>query len=90
MKSKLKATPKIQETLAPLPPQVPQTLPELERAIMLLGSRTKVGLGPKAQQELDQLLGASPSQKQAVIWKTALSRLRREHIDGTTKPPPGT
>lgn len=87
MKSKPKATPKTQGALAPLPPKIPEPLPELERAIMLLGSQAKVGLGPKAQLELAQLLGAEPSKKQAVIWKTALSQPRKERLLSTTGTP---
>jgi hypothetical protein len=78
--------PEIKESSEPLPQKVPQTLPELERAIMLLGSLIKVGLKDKGKEELTQLLGACPQSKRAPAWKTHLSRLRRERVEGTAKP----
>ena len=71
-------TQKVKEPLSQLPPQIPCQVPELERAIMLLGSLVRVGLKEEAQRELAALVGARPNPWQAALWKTHLSRFRRE------------
>jgi len=74
------------ETPSPLPPKVPVNLPELDRAITLLGNRTKSELNAKPKRELEQLLGTYPSVPQAVQWKTALSKMRKERAAPTNTP----
>lgn len=60
--------------------KIPQTLPELDRAIMLLGARAKVELnsGPKA--EMEKLIGVCPNSRVAARWKAELTKLRKERI----------
>ena len=66
--------------------KIPQTLPELDRAIMLLGARVKVELKSGPKGELEQLIGACPNSRVAVRWKAELTKLRKERI-AATKPP---
>ncbi len=63
-----------------LPPKVPVTLPDLLRAVQLLGALGQAGtrLGEKHRQELVRLLGCVPSQQEAAHWKTQLKEIRRE------------
>jgi len=44
-----------------LPPKLPSTSEALQRAILLLGNRTKTELTDKSRRELEQLLGTYPS-----------------------------
>ena len=63
-----------------IPPKVPEQLPQLQRAVVLLGERCKYPLGAKLQRELTDLLGRYPDAETAAIWKTALKQLRRDEI----------
>ena len=65
----------------PLPPKIPQSLADLDRAIMMLGNRTKSEFGPKPRRELEELLGAYPSQGEASAWKHALKSVRKEQFE---------
>ena len=58
----------------PLLPQIPQTEEKLERAICLLGSRIKVELSSKPQQELVALVGRYPNPQEAAAWKQCLKQ----------------
>ena len=61
------------------PPKVPEELPALERAIMLLGERAKGNIKLKLRDELAHLLGHAPkSEEQAAAWKSELKRMRQE------------
>ena len=61
-----------------LPPQVPDTAAELERAIALLGNRVQKELNPKARQELLDLLNAYPDVSTAAVWKQKLRQVSKE------------
>ena len=61
-----------------LPPQVPDTAAELERAIALLGNRVQKELNPKARQELVDLLNAYPDVSTAAVWKQRLRQVSKE------------
>lgn len=68
-----------------LPPIVPQTPEELERAVMLLSSLAKgQGLTSARSHELQELLGLTflPETKVAQEWKSQLKRLRKELVRG--------
>jgi hypothetical protein len=58
-----------------LPPKLPGTSEALQRAILLLGNRTKSELGDKSRQELQALIGAYPTSEQAALWKQTLKQL---------------
>jgi hypothetical protein len=58
----------------PLPPQIPQSEEKLERAICLLGSRSKVELSSKSARELVALMGRYPNPEEAVVWKQYLKQ----------------
>ena len=60
-----------------LPPQLPGTPEALQRAILLLGNRTKSQLGNKSRRELEELIGAYPTSEQAALWKQTLKQLAR-------------
>ena len=60
-----------------LPPQIPQSKDELERAISLLGNRIQAELKSKPAQELVALLGRYPSPEEAIIWKQSLKQMTR-------------
>ncbi len=62
---------------ANLPPRLPNTLEALQRAILLLGNRTKSQLKDKSRQELEDLIGAYPTSDQAALWKQTLKQLAR-------------
>jgi hypothetical protein len=63
---------------ANLPPKLPGTAEALQRAILLLGNRTKSQLGDKSRGELENLIGAYPtSSEQAALWKKTLKQLVR-------------
>jgi hypothetical protein len=59
----------------PLLPQIPESEAKLERAICLLGSRTKVELSSKPAQELVALVGRYPNPQEAVVWKQTLRQI---------------
>ena len=58
-----------------LPPQIPQSEEKLERAICLLGSRTKVELSSKSALELVALMGRYPNPQEAAVWKQYLKQM---------------
>lgn len=58
----------------PLPPKLPQSSKDLERAICLLGNRVKAELSNKPQQELVALVGRYPNQEEAAAWKQNLKQ----------------
>lgn len=60
-----------------LPPKLPSTPEALQRAILLLGNRTKSQLGEKPRRELEDLIGAYPTSDQAALWKQSLKQLAR-------------
>ena len=62
--------------------KVPEDIQDLDRAVMLLGSRTKGDLTPKTRKELIALIGSYPAEKRAAEWKLTLKRLRREWMKG--------
>jgi hypothetical protein len=62
---------------ANLPPKLPSTPEALQRAILLLGNRTKSQLGDKLRRELEELIGAYPTSDQAAFWKQSLKQLAR-------------
>ena len=63
-----------------LPPMVPETLAELDRAVMLLGALAKGdGLKKSRKDELKALLGAIPKAETAARWKSELKRVRDEY-----------
>jgi len=71
-----------------IPPEVPTTQAELDLAIMLLGHLGQHGsLRPSKRSQLVKLVGAYPSQPQAVAWKAVMKGLRPEmrELDGAEK-----
>ncbi len=61
------------------PPRVPSELPELDRLVVLLGSRARGdNLAAPRRKELVALCGAYPDPATAARWKTELRRLRAE------------
>jgi hypothetical protein len=68
-------------------PKIPQTLADLDRAIMLLGNRTKVELKSVPRKELEQLIGDYPNLRVAARWKAELTQLRKERM-AASKPSP--
>jgi hypothetical protein len=64
--------------LGELPPKLPNTSESLQRAILLLGNRTKTELTDKSRRELVELLGAYPSAEQASTWKQRLKQLVKQ------------
>ncbi len=59
------------------PPKIPDNARELERAICLLGNRTKSDLGTKSRLELRILLGAYPTAEEAASWKQTLKAISK-------------
>jgi len=67
------------EPLPELPPRVPEELPELDRALQLLGAFCRAGrIKDKHRTELETLIGCWPSQQLASHWKTHLKEIRRD------------
>ncbi len=64
----------------PPPPQIPQSEEKLERAICLLGSRTKVDLSSKSAQELVALMGRYPNPQEAAVWKQFLKQMLKQRL----------
>jgi hypothetical protein len=62
---------------ANLPPKIPGTSEALQRAILLLGNRTKSELGDKSRRELENLIGVYPATEEAALWKQSLKQLVR-------------
>ena len=70
-----------------LPPRIPETNEELDRAIMLVGSCLKQKLSPKRKNELTQLLGSPPpNPKVAAAWKQSLKQLRQWEREDAQSP----
>lgn len=64
-----------------LPPLVPETLADLDRAVMLLGILAKGQPMKKSRQdEIKTLLGAVPQPEVAAAWKSELKRCRDEYV----------
>lgn len=63
-----------------IPPHVPTELKALDRAITLLGERTKIELRQKKQLELIELLGEYPNAKTATAWKALLKQVRTDDV----------
>lgn len=62
------------------PPELPKTLAELDRAVVLLGILAKSQPMKKATlDELRLLLGAVPQPTTAGAWKTRLKQVRDEY-----------
>ncbi|MBX7224015.1 MAG: hypothetical protein K1Y36_29130 [Blastocatellia bacterium] len=59
------------------PPRVPQTAKELNRAILLLGFRSRCDLQPGARDELRALVGSYPLPETAAVWKATLREIRK-------------
>lgn len=57
-----------------LPPRLPQSAEELERAITLLGNRKQTELGAAPRAKLVELLGVYPTRAEAAVWKRVLRR----------------
>ena len=66
--------------MASLPPKTPESLRELERAIILLGARAKGTLTKSRRKELIDLVGAYPDAAAAGIWKACLKPLRDDEL----------
>jgi hypothetical protein len=62
---------------ANLPPKLPGSPETLQRAILLLGNRTKSQLKDKSRRELEELIGAYATSEQAALWKQTLKQLAR-------------
>jgi hypothetical protein len=60
-----------------LPPQIPQSSKDMERAICLLGNRVKAELSSKPKQELMALIGRYPNREEAADWKQSLKQLSK-------------
>lgn len=58
-----------------LPPQIPGTMEDLQRVILLLGNCTKADLTTKTKRELIALIGTYPTSKQAAAWKQNLKQM---------------
>jgi hypothetical protein len=62
-----------------LPPLVPRESEDLQRAICLLGNRTKGELGAKPRAELTDLVGKYPNTvEEAAEWKAALRQVAKD------------
>ncbi len=61
-----------------VPPRVPETLPELEEAVALIGNCLKAELGKKRRRRLVALIGEYPPEGAAAPWKKHLKTLRNE------------
>jgi hypothetical protein len=59
------------------PPRIPETNEELDRAIVLLGSRAKTETTTKVRNELEALVGTYPTQAEAAVWKSRLKSIRK-------------
>ncbi len=60
------------------PPKVPGNKQDIERVVMLLGSRAKgMELTPARRKELEELIGVYPGPKRAAAYKSALKALRK-------------
>ena len=69
--------------VAPLPPRLPVDDAALHRAIILLGNRKQIELNSRCREELERLIGAYPTRKEAALWKRMLRRAYRAANSGT-------
>ncbi|MBX7223368.1 MAG: hypothetical protein K1Y36_25875 [Blastocatellia bacterium] len=67
------------KTIPACPPRVPQTAKELNRAILLLGFRSRCDLQPGARDELRALVGSYPLPETAALWKATLKQIRKQN-----------
>lgn len=68
--------------MQPHPPRVPETLAELDLAVMLLGHVSKgAKMQPAKREKLKQLVGATPGAEQATVWKKVLKGLRPDMLE---------
>ena len=62
-----------------IPPRVPEEIPLLNEAVMLLGDFVRTGLRHSRLQRIAALVGDVPRDaKEAAAWKTNLKGLRKE------------
>ncbi len=62
-----------------LPPRVPPDLPEMDRLVMLLGSRSQcLDMSARVRAEMIALCGAYPDPSTAARWKKHLREIRAE------------
>jgi len=67
-----------------LPPRVPPELPEMDRLVMLLGSRSQgVSMSQRVRAEPTALCGAYPDPSTAARWKKHLREIRAELVAET-------
>ncbi len=59
------------------PPKIPDRHEERERAIVLLGNRSRGELKEKARQELTSLLDSYPDPETAKLWKQSLRQVNK-------------
>lgn len=66
-----------------LPPRIPRTLAEVDRATALLGAyiQARGNIKPSRLSDLDRLIGVVPGLDQAGKWKSALKKVRGELFD---------
>ena len=57
-----------------IPPRVPETEADLNRAIQLLDLRTRATLDKGDSAEIKELIGIYPTPAQACAWKQAMKR----------------
>ena len=69
------------------PPDIPDSLEELDRVIILLGTLSKGdSLRAGKRAELEQLIGCrAPGAKVAATWKSNLKKWRSEKVAGQHK-----
>jgi hypothetical protein len=72
----------------PLPPVVPNTVEDIERAVVLLGNRVRNELRRGPRHELEALIGKYPTRTDAVAWKISLKRMRKELMEAIRWTPP--
>jgi hypothetical protein len=65
---------------ASLPPKLPLDHARLDRAIVLLGCRSRGELRLSKRDELVALVGLYPEPSLALRWKTALKSVRDDEI----------
>jgi len=78
------------EPLPDLPPRVPEELPELDRALVLLNALRQAGkLKDKPRIELESLVGGRVTQQLAKRWGTQLAEIRRDLAEELKSDPEG-
>ena len=78
------------ESLPDLPPRVPEELPELDRALVLLNALRQAGkLKDKPRIELESLVGGRVTQQLAKRWGTQLAEIRRDLAEELKSDPEG-